>query len=45
MDGTQYVIEQLGQALAASHAALAQQSERIQQLEAELAARQPEQTG
>lgn len=31
--GTQYVIEQLGQALATSHAIIAQQAERIRDLE------------
>lgn len=34
MDGTQYVIEQLGQALQASHEVIAQQAEHIRELEA-----------
>ncbi len=34
MDGTQYVIEQLGQALQASHEVIAQQHDRIAELEA-----------
>ncbi len=38
MNGTEYVIEQLGQALKNSHEALARQTQRIQELEAALAA-------
>lgn len=35
VDGTAYVIEQLGQALKASHEVIAQQAAQIAQLEAE----------
>lgn len=45
MQGTEYVIEQLGQALQASHQALAQQRDRIAELEALLAEQQPPVTG
>jgi hypothetical protein len=34
MNGTEYVIEQLGQALKASHEVVAQQAQRIDELEA-----------
>ena len=45
MQGTEYVIEQLGQALKASHEMIGQQQQRIQELEEALAGQRSTERG